>query len=179
MAAATHLPLPGFLWGCDHRLTTSTSAPCNRRVPIRRRHWTICATTENSRMPSEKAFEAAGPSSLLLPLSLLNKGSHRFCPSGHSGGPTRQGEERDQLEDSAQDLEAQWDSNRIDQIRFPVVTLFRRNPSPRPSARSSNAENRTGVKPQACLSCSLPASWSRRPQRLRELWRQRPTAITP
>ena len=81
---------------------------------------------------------------------------------------TRQGAERDQLEDQLQELEAQW-INRIDQYVFPVVTL---SADTEPAALCTIFEtlNRTGVK-LSVFELLTARFWSQ-DLKLRELWEQ-------
>jgi hypothetical protein len=105
---------------------------------------------------------------LLLPLSVLHKGSTGFSKWASQVARTRQGAERDQLEDQLQELEAQW-INRIDQYVFPVVTL---SADTEPAALCTIFEtlNRTGVK-LSVFELLTARFWSH-DLKLRELWEQ-------
>jgi hypothetical protein len=103
---------------------------------------------------------------LLLPLSVLQKGSTGFSRWASRVARTRQGDERDQLEDQLQELEAQW-INRIDQYVFPVVTL---SADTEPAALCTIFEtlNRTGLK-LSVFELLTARFWSH-DLKLRELW---------
>jgi len=105
---------------------------------------------------------------LLMPLSTLHKGSTGFSKWASQVARTRQGPERDQLEDQLQELEAQWIS-RIDQYVFPVVTL---SAETEPAALCTIFEtlNRTGVK-LSVFELLTARFWSQ-DLKLRELWEQ-------
>jgi hypothetical protein len=105
---------------------------------------------------------------LLMPLSTLHKGSTGFSKWASQVARTRQGVERDQLEDQLQELEAQW-INRIDQYVFPVVTL---SADTEPAALCTIFEtlNRTGVK-LSVFELLTARFWSQ-DLKLRELWEQ-------
>ena len=105
---------------------------------------------------------------LLMPLSTLQKGSTGFSKWASQVARTRQGAERDQLEDQLQELEAQW-INRIDQYVFPVVTL---SADTEPAALCTIFEtlNRTGVK-LSVFELLTARFWSQ-DLKLRELWEQ-------
>lgn len=105
---------------------------------------------------------------LLMPLSTLHKGSTGFSKWASQVARTRQGAERDQLEDQLQELEAQW-INRIDQYVFPVVTL---SADTEPAALCTIFEtlNRTGVK-LSVFELLTARFWSQ-DLKLRELWEQ-------
>ena len=105
---------------------------------------------------------------LLMPLSTLHKGSTGFSKWASQVARTRQGPERDQLEDQLQELEAQW-INRIDQYVFPVVTL---SADTEPAALCTIFEtlNRTGVK-LSVFELLTARFWSQ-DLKLRELWEQ-------
>jgi len=134
---------------------------------FRRRIWLICATTEKpSQARGVSSCRRAAPASTLL----LNKGSTGF-PKWAFRWPRDppKGEERDQLEDQLQDLEAKW-INLHDQYVF-QSSPFPRDRGPRPSGTILANANRTGREAQRVWSCSLPASGSRgREPQLRELW---------
>ena len=105
---------------------------------------------------------------LLMPLSTLHKGSTGFSKWASQVARTRQGAERDELEDQLQELEAQW-INRIDQYVFPVVTL---SADTEPAALCTIFEtlNRTGVK-LSVFELLTARFWSQ-DLKLRELWAQ-------
>jgi hypothetical protein len=105
---------------------------------------------------------------LLLPLSVLHKGSTGFSKWASQVARTRQGAERDQLEDQLDELQAQW-INRIDQYVFPVVTL---SADTEPAALCTIFEtlNRTGVK-LSVFELLTARFWSH-DLKLRELWEQ-------
>jgi hypothetical protein len=105
---------------------------------------------------------------LLLPLSVLHKGSTGFSRWASQVARTRQGAERDQLEDQLDDLQTQW-INRIDQYVFPVVTL---SADTEPAALCTIFEtlNRTGVK-LSVFELLTARFWSH-DLKLRELWEQ-------
>lgn len=105
---------------------------------------------------------------LLMPLSTLHKGSTGFSKWASQVARTRQGAERDQLEDQLQELESQW-INRIDQYVFPVVTL---SADTEPAALCTIFEtlNRTGVK-LSVFELLTARFWSQ-DLNLRELWEQ-------
>ena len=105
---------------------------------------------------------------LLMPLSTLHKGSTGFSKWASKVARTRQGAERDQLEDQLQELEAQW-INRIDQYVFPVVTL---SADTEPAALCTIFEtlNRTGVK-LSVFELLTARFWSQ-DLKLRDLWEQ-------
>jgi hypothetical protein len=105
---------------------------------------------------------------LLLPLSVLNKGSTGFSRWASQVARTRTGDERDQLEDQLHELEDQW-INRIDQYVFPVVTL---SADTEPAALCTIFEtlNRTGVK-LSVFELLTARFWSH-DLKLRELWEQ-------
>jgi hypothetical protein len=105
---------------------------------------------------------------LLMPLSTLHKGSTGFSKWASQMARTRQGTERDQLEDQLDELQAQW-INRIDQYVFPVVTL---SADTEPAALCTIFEtlNRTGVK-LSVFELLTARFWSQ-DLKLRELWAQ-------
>jgi hypothetical protein len=105
---------------------------------------------------------------LLLPLSVLHKGSTGFSKWASQVARTRQGAERDQLEDQLDELQAQW-INRIDQYVFPVVTL---SAETEPAALCTIFEtlNRTGVK-LSVFELLTARFWSH-DLKLRELWEE-------
>jgi hypothetical protein len=114
-----------------------------------------------------EAFELQAEQ-LLMPLSTLNKGSTGFSKWASQVARTRQGAERDQLEDQLDELQAQW-INRIDQYVFPVVTL---SADTEPAALCTIFEtlNRTGVK-LSVFELLTARFWSH-DLKLRELWEQ-------
>lgn len=105
---------------------------------------------------------------LLLPLSVLHKGSTGFSKWASQVARTRKGDERDQLEDQFRELEDQW-IKRIDEYVFPVVTLSEET---EPAALCTIFEtlNRTGVK-LSVFELLTARFWSR-DFKLRELWEQ-------
>jgi hypothetical protein len=105
---------------------------------------------------------------LLMPLSVLHKGSTGFSKWASQVARMRQGAERDQLEDQLDELQAQW-INRIDQYVFPVVTL---SADTEPAALCTIFEtlNRTGVK-LSVFELLTARFWSHE-LKLRELWEQ-------
>lgn len=102
------------------------------------------------------------------PASVLHKGSTGFSKWASQVARTRQGAERDQLEDQLDELQAQW-INRIDQYVFPVVTL---SADTEPTALCTIFEtlNRTGVK-LSVFELLTARFWSH-DLKLRELWEQ-------
>jgi hypothetical protein len=114
-----------------------------------------------------EAFELQAEQ-LLLPLSVLQRGSTGFSRWASQVARTRQGAERDQLEDQLQELEDQW-INRIDQYVFPVVTL---SADTEPAALCTIFEtlNRTGVR-LSVFELLTARFWSQ-DIKLRELWEQ-------
>ena len=114
-----------------------------------------------------EAFELQAEQ-LLMPLSMLHKGSTGFSKWASQVARTRQGAERDQLEDQLDELQAQW-INRIDQYVFPVVTL---SADTEPAALCTIFEtlNRTGVK-LSVFELLTARFWSH-DLKLRELWEQ-------
>ncbi|MCP9820006.1 DUF262 domain-containing protein [Synechococcus sp. Cruz-9H2] len=105
---------------------------------------------------------------LIVPLAVLHRGSTGFSRWSAQVARTRQGEERDRLEDQLHEIEEKW-INRIDQYVFPVVTL---SAETEPAALCTIFEtlNRTGVK-LSVFELLTARFWSH-DLRLRDLWEQ-------
>lgn len=120
-----------------------------------------------SRVARLERFETQAEQ-LILPLSVLQKGSTGFAKWSRNVARTRPGAEREQLEDQLQALEEQW-IDRLDHYVFPVVTL---SAETEPAALCTIFEtlNRTGVK-LSVFELLTARFWSQEIQ-LRDLWDQ-------
>ena len=114
-----------------------------------------------------EAFELQAQK-LLLPLSILQRGGTGFTRWASRVARTRQGADRDDLQDQLDELGEQW-IKRIDQYVFPVVTL---SADTEPAALCTIFEtlNRTGVK-LSVFELLTARFWSH-DLKLRELWEQ-------
>jgi len=114
-----------------------------------------------------EAFELQAQK-LLLPLSILQRGGTGFTRWASRVARTRQGADRDDLQDQLDELGEQW-IKRIDQYVFPVVTL---SADTEPAALCTIFEtlNRTGVK-LSVFELLTARFWSH-DLKLRDLWEQ-------